>query len=404
MKHIFSLLIVAFVRSSTVDPSGAEREIAESLLQLSRPQITEDEAPKKKFRLTVTFVTILWEFNIEDAIQEYRRRVEYADEKCDTTFNGRQIILTGDPLEPCRYYELGFPVLSTPERASFLTPSDPSGTLEYTIDQSPAHADDPSGIHKGLRSYWFMKRASEFRLSAAPIGIAPPIPLRSIQDPRMRFSISQEVCEALVAQDAAQVTLVAKRYEFLTLSMSKDIRLFGLVDALRFGASLITKLRKLHQEARIVHGGLSPESIIFEGDNFRFRDFDRSEFLDLSNNEISVPRRSAPLFSLIDRFGSDRNLSPRAEDVFRAIAIVSWLTYTDDSPVPGVEASAAKWSVWKREHQHELRAIGVNHDLLRKLQASWRRIVKMTMDTTAVDPRYSEIVSAMNEMIRTFAN
>lgn len=374
-------------------PSPEDEEAAALLLGLA-----SWAKPAKRIRFEEPVVAEPWQFSLESAMGDYRSLLDGTYSGFHSTPDGLQMVMTGNPASPFHYSLLG-PLLSQRSLAQtvFRALRAVNAEVEYTWDRVPKYSVDPNAPHRGLRQFWLKKRASEFNLCPAPVGISAAFRPASVADSRFSKALDPTIRAEMVRTGAIELLAVASPSVNLDLKSAKQLP--GALSpalALKLGIAIVHKLEVLHQQARIVHGNLQPSAITMDNGTVGFRDFLVSRFLKPNNEPIAVPQRGEAVNLPVDRFSPRGPLDPIRDDLFRALTIVVWLTQRTDVPPPPAEALPGEWEFWRRANQFRMEGIPWNESFSNGMKS----LIKFIHEEPVSESLYSAILVQLVDLVR----
>jgi len=374
-------------------PPPEDEEAAALLLSFA-----SSTKPGKRTRMEDFVVAEPWEFSLESAIGDYRSIVDGTYPGFHSTPDDLQMVMTGNSAFPFLYSLIG-PLLSQRmTQTVFRAMRTVNAEVEYIWDLVPKYSVDPNAPHRGLRQFWFRKRAYEFNLCPPPFGISSAFPPASVADSRFSKALEPTMRANMVRNEAIEMVAVASTSVHLDLESIK--KLPGALSpaiALKLGIAIVQKLGVLHQQARIVHGNLQPSAITMEnGTVVGFRDFDASRFLKPNNEPIEIPQRGEAVNLPIDRFSPPEPFDPIRNDLYRALTIVVWLTQKTDVRAPPAEELPREWEYWRRANQFRMEGILWNESFSNGITA----LIKLIHNEPVSESLYSTILLQLADLVR----
>lgn len=231
----------------------------------------------------------------------------------------------------------------------------PDLKLVYQLDKARV---DPN-THRGILHSKFLLKAGPLGLSDLHLGRGSPTELKPDGFEPEPFAIDGSMYRLLRSEGVKIMpSLIQRETEAMTVAFAKTEGGFtGYKAAMNVGILMIEALQKLHNEARIAHGCISPDMITIATDRaiqFRFT----SGFAEIDKLEKVLPVRAGMghCTSRAREFLSPWDMGipgtfatpSRSGDLWSALAVVSWLTCKpEDFTIPAETQDLYMVRAWK---------------------------------------------------------
>ena len=217
-------------------------------------------------------------------------------------------------------------VIAITETSAIHNLTDSNWIIKYQMDC----LEELTAIHPLLADYWFVEHVAPFGLAPKPVVLSDPVPLRARKTLKTDFHIRSSLYRACahLGSSVRYAIMERERENLHDYMLSQPGEKLPFVKAIQLGLDLINLVKRLHDNAQIVHGDIHSGNVCFSSKNpskLVLIDFARAKFLD---DTVSQERIREP------NVWNDALLSPweimgfepaRRDDVMRVLLLVATL-------------------------------------------------------------------------------
>jgi hypothetical protein len=266
-------------------------------------------------------------------------------------------------------------VLISPETLEIL-PEDNDPAKSYVLYE---HKGPLGGVHSGWFSFWLHQRASSVGLSLPVEGVG------------FKFNSFLAIIKIALTTSATPFLHFTKR---VSDSVERTTAAFA------FGVALIRSIEELHTNAKIVHGLLSPNALLFKDGKIMFQAFSRACFTDVSfeglTRFIEKPDDMNTRYSSkaeIDRMRLGQCPTVQG-DLYSAVALVARLASLEDDKSFFESYKAARAQDWELKRRFVL---PLESPARLWILDSWSAVVRSVQEETP--PTYAFLIQSFEDMI-----
>ena len=228
------------------------------------------------------------------------------------------------------------------ESTTFSLVGNPDVMIEYHADcfdvwRRPG--DEDTVVHPLIFAYWYGREAASHNMSMEPIFLSPAAPLCPNKNGTCNFeNMSEENFAHCRRRGGSMRYMLIQKSQYHTLREAA-IRYGGKVPfgtTMDFGKGMMLRLKKLHKEARIVHGDINSNNVILERNtrnkySIKLMDFGKaSRVLSSWPDDVRVEFPDKSHYRFTQWMLDGHYLAPR-DDVMKTIQMLAQLMHGRDA-------------------------------------------------------------------------